>query len=88
MRIFFDIMLFTAVLFAPFWCLLIISAVGILMIPRWYEVIGAYALYEFLFLGSFSGMSPFLQYVPLPIYALVLLLLNEWVRGRVRERTI
>lgn len=88
MRVLFDLILFCAVLFAPFWVVLLVSAVGILMIPRWYEVIFAYALYELMFRGTLPDAAPLYLSVPLPAYALLVLFVNEWIRGRIRERTL
>lgn len=88
MRVLFDLILFCAVLFAPFWLILVVSAVGILMIPRWYEVVFAYALYELMFRGALSDLAPLYLFIPLSAYAFIAVIVNEWIRGRIRERTI
>ena len=84
MRIIYDIILFVAVLFSPFWLIIGLAILGIILFPKWYEVIAVFAFFDLLFRGDPSFSTPILM-VPLALYALFVLLCAELVRKRIRE---
>ncbi|KKU78382.1 MAG: hypothetical protein UY04_C0040G0013 [Parcubacteria group bacterium GW2011_GWA2_47_7] len=87
MRKFFTIAVYTSAIFGPFWLLLVIASFGILFIPRWYEMIGAFMLFELLFHGQLASTPVAFLYVPLSAYVLLVMLCYEWLRMHIRERT-
>lgn len=84
MRIIYDIILFIAVLLSPFWLLVSLAILGIVLFPKWYEVIAFFALFDLLFRGD-PSFSTYALMVPLALYALLALLCAELVRKRIRE---
>lgn len=88
MRIAYDIMIFLAVFFTPFWCVLALALFGALLFPRWYEIIVVFALFEFLFQGGATIFMSARPFVPLACFALLFIFLIEWGRKQIRKRTI
>ena len=84
MRIIYDIILFVAVLFSPFWLLVLLAILGIIMFPKWYEFIAIFALFDLLYRGD-PTFSTHILMVPLALYALFALLCVELVRKRIRK---
>lgn len=87
MRTYFNIAIFVAVIFTPFWFVLVISFAGLYFVQRWYGLVFAFVIYELLYYPGLD-MLPVWLYIPLPVYALVAIIANEWVRLRVRENTV
>ncbi|GEM_PF-4623330 len=86
MRIPYDIVVFFAVLFAPFWSIVLLCLFGMYIFPRWYEIIITFALFEFLFHAPLPAfMMATTTMLPLSFYALITLIGVEWLRDRVRE---
>lgn len=89
MRIIFDIIMFVSVLFTPLWLVVMLSAVGMYFIKKWYEVIAIFVLFEFLFRAPLSdSMATRSEVIPLALYALGALVFVEWFRVRIRERAL
>lgn len=89
MRYFFDIVVVLSVLFAPFWFMVGLCVLGIYIFSGWYEIIFAFALYELLFGVSLPEFmhAPDTS-IPIVLYAVALVITAEWLRKRIRERTI
>lgn len=88
MRIFFDIGVLLAVLYAPFWFMVVLCAIGLYVYTKWFEFILATAIYQLLFHATLPEyMTRAEAILPLTFYALLIFVTIEWLRKYIRERT-
>lgn len=87
MRIIFDVSLLFLVLFAPLWLLVAASLIGLFFFVGYFELIGAFFLYDLLYFGgTFFDETRTGIIVPLTVYAFLAVLTSEALRRRIRER--
>ncbi len=86
MRILLDALLFGAVLFAPLWVVVALSAIGIFMFAGYTEVVIAFFVYDLLYFGGAFFLNPTtFTVVPLTLYAFLALMGSAVLRQRIRK---
>lgn len=89
-RTVYDIALFASLFIAPFWCTLLIAALGIFIFPRYVEAIALFVIVDLIFHAPTSTMRATNSaiMVPLSLYAFLAVLLRTWIGMYLRNRSV